>query len=121
MNQPEYYFGNALYAPSVHPVSYSPTSFDRIAESTPSSPEAMAGSKRTFCVKKISSPRHLQCWDHGCNGRAFSTSSNLLRHQREKAGRVAKTHCPHCDAAFTRTTARNMHVVKGVCRINPLQ
>jgi hypothetical protein len=24
------------------------------------------------------------CWDHGCNGRQFSTFSNLLRHVREK-------------------------------------
>lgn len=28
-----------------------------------------------------------QCWEHGCNGRQFSTYSDLLRHQREKSGR----------------------------------
>lgn len=27
---------------------------------------------------------HVQCWDHGCNGKRFSTLSNLFRHQREK-------------------------------------
>lgn len=29
-----------------------------------------------------------QCWEHGCNGRQFSTFSNLLRHQREKHGQA---------------------------------
>ena len=50
-----------------------------------------------------------QCWEHGCNGREFSTFSNLLRHQREKSGPAAKSYCPKCCAEFTRTTARNGH------------
>ena len=33
-----------------------------------------------------------QCWAHGCNGREFSTFSNLLRHQREKSGAAAKSY-----------------------------
>lgn len=57
-----------------------------------------------------------QCWDHGCNGREFSTFSNLLRHQREKSGVVAKAECPVCQAVFTRTTARNIHVAQGKCK-----
>lgn len=52
-----------------------------------------------------------QCWEHGCNGRQFSTFRNLLRHQREKSGQAAKASCPGCGAEFTRTTARNGHVV----------
>lgn len=56
-----------------------------------------------------------QCWDHGCNGRQFSTFSNLLRHQREKSGMAAKSTCPRCGAEFTRTTARNGHVAEGKC------
>ena len=57
-----------------------------------------------------------QCWEHGCNGREFSTFSNLLRHQREKSGTAAKSYCPNCHAEFTRTTARNGHMEHGKCK-----
>jgi len=57
-----------------------------------------------------------QCWDHGCNGRQFSTFSNLLRHQREKSGSAMKAICPHCGTEFTRTTARNGHMSGGKCK-----
>lgn len=60
-------------------------------------------------------PKH-QCWDHGCNGRQFSTFSNLLRHQREKSGAATKSSCPRCGAEFTRTTARNGHMLNEKCR-----
>lgn len=56
-----------------------------------------------------------QCWEHGCNGRQFSTFSNLLRHQREKSGTAAKSYCPKCGAEFTRTTARNGHLAHDKC------
>ncbi|KAF2277559.1 uncharacterized protein EI97DRAFT_457560 [Westerdykella ornata] len=57
-----------------------------------------------------------QCWEHGCNGRQFSTFSNLLRHQREKSGTAAKSYCPRCGAEFTRTTARNGHMQHEKCK-----
>src|SRR6187402_981508 len=57
-----------------------------------------------------------QCWEHGCNGRQFSTFSNLLRHQREKSGQATKSSCPHCGAEFTRTTARNGHIAHDKCK-----
>ena len=56
-----------------------------------------------------------QCWEHGCNGRQFSTFSNLLRHQREKSGTAPKSYCPKCGAEFTRTTARNGHLQHDKC------
>nr|POE96953.1 hypothetical protein CFP56_63778 [Quercus suber] len=56
-----------------------------------------------------------QCWEHGCNGRQFSTFSNLLRHQREKSGTASKSSCPRCGAEFTRTTARNGHLAHDKC------
>lgn len=62
-----------------------------------------------------------QCWDHGCNGRQFSTFSNLLRHQREKSGTATKARCPHCGTEFTRSTARNGHVDGGKCKGMPDQ
>lgn len=46
-----------------------------------------------------------RCWDHGCNGRVFSTFSNLLRHQRERAGKSKISTCAKCGGQFTRTTA----------------
>ncbi|KAF2751620.1 hypothetical protein M011DRAFT_491215 [Sporormia fimetaria CBS 119925] len=57
-----------------------------------------------------------QCWEHGCNGKTFSTFSNLLRHQREKSGTAAKSTCPNCGAEFTRTTAMKGHRDAGKCK-----
>lgn len=70
-------------------------------------------------VEVSSSRNKPQCWDHGCNGRQFSTFSNLLRHQREKSGTAAKARCPHCGTEFTRTTARNGHMYGGKCKGMP--
>jgi hypothetical protein len=51
-----------------------------------------------------------QCWEHGCNGRQFSTYSNLIRHRREKSEQAPKFRCPNCGAEFTRVTACKGHV-----------
>lgn len=66
-------------------------------------------------VRVINQKPKPQCWEHGCNGREFSTFSNLLRHQREKSGTAAKSYCPKCGAEFTRTTARNGHLAHEKC------
>ena len=63
----------------------------------------------------IETPRKPQCFDHGCNGRTFSTFSNLLRHQREKAGSSYKSVCHRCGAEFTRKTARDGHIAHDKC------
>lgn len=66
---------------------------------------------------RVTTPRPKpQCWEHGCNGRQFSTFSNLLRHQREKSGQCNKPACPKCGAEFTRTTARNGHMAHEKCK-----
>ncbi|KAI9893007.1 MAG: hypothetical protein M1814_000891 [Vezdaea aestivalis] len=67
-------------------------------------------------VRVITARPKPQCWDHGCNGRQFSTFSNLLRHQREKSGTATKSYCPKCGAEFTRTTARNGHMAHEKCK-----
>ena len=67
-------------------------------------------------VRVLNSRPKPQCWEHGCNGRQFSTFSNLLRHQREKSGTAAKSYCPKCGAEFTRTTARNGHILHDKCK-----
>ncbi|KAL1990787.1 hypothetical protein VTN49DRAFT_5933 [Thermomyces lanuginosus] len=80
--------------------------------STPTAPD-----QHRVRVLESSRPKP-QCWDHGCNGREFSTFSNLLRHQRERSGAAAKSKCPHCGAVFTRSTARNTHMAQGKCKAN---
>jgi hypothetical protein len=67
-------------------------------------------------VRVVQSRPKPRCWEHGCNGRQFSTFSNLLRHQREKSGQAAKATCPNCHAEFTRTTARNGHLLHDKCK-----
>ncbi|KAG5937942.1 hypothetical protein E4U53_008111 [Claviceps sorghi] len=67
-------------------------------------------------VRVVQSRPKPRCWDHGCNGRQFSTFSNLLRHQREKSGQATKATCPNCGAEFTRTTARNGHLLHDKCK-----
>ncbi|OBT60697.1 hypothetical protein VE03_09830 [Pseudogymnoascus sp. 23342-1-I1] len=67
-------------------------------------------------VRVVHSRPKPQCWDHDCNGRKFSTFSNLLRHQREKSGMASKPACPKCGAEFTRTTARNGHMQHEKCK-----
>ena len=67
-------------------------------------------------VIQVQSRPKPQCWEHGCNGRQFSTFSNLLRHQREKSGQADKATCPDCGTEFTRTTARNGHLLHQKCR-----
>lgn len=67
-------------------------------------------------IRVLTSRPKPQCFDHGCNGRQFSTFSNLLRHQREKSGSATKAVCPHCGTEFTRTTARNGHLYGGKCK-----
>lgn len=90
--------------PSVNSLPSNFPPITRTLESTPNEAEI------------ASSRQKPQCWDHGCNGRQFSTFSNLLRHQREKSGTATKARCPHCGTEFTRTTARNGHLYGGKCK-----
>ncbi|KAG7408265.1 putative C2H2-type zinc-finger transcription factor orf8 [Fusarium oxysporum f. sp. rapae] len=64
----------------------------------------------------LQSPLEPRCWEHGCDGRQFSSFGNLRRHRREKSGKIAKVPCPNCGARFTRTTARNEHLLNGKCK-----
>jgi hypothetical protein len=56
-----------------------------------------------------------RCWDHGCEGREFSSKSNFIRHKKEKDGEAAKVTCPLCGGIFTRTSARDTHLAKQSC------
>lgn len=76
----------------------------------------MRSSSESSASRVIQGRSKPRCWEHGCNGRAFSTFSNLLRHQREKSGQASKATCPNCGAVFTRTTARNGHLQFDKCK-----
>lgn len=55
------------------------------------------------------------CFEHGCNGRLFSSWSNLRRHQRERSRQTPQCYCPRCGAHFSRTTARKQHIANASC------
>ncbi|BDD62949.1 hypothetical protein MAP00_007901 [Monascus purpureus] len=122
LNHSEYYLPESSLPQPISPHRVSvPASSHAPSLPTPetvySSPEpAPTSSEPERQIPVTSSRPRPQCWDHGCNGREFSTFSNLLRHQREKSGVIAKAECPICGAVFTRTTARNIHVAQGKCK-----
>ena len=86
------------------------------AMSSSSQSAVQLGTEDPAAVRVVTARPKPQCWEHGCNGRQFSTFSNLLRHQREKSGTAAKSECPRCGAVFTRTTARNGHLAHDKCK-----
>lgn len=65
--------------------------------------------------KTSSGAQDLACWDHGCNGRVFSTKSNLRRHQKEKEREGPECYCPKCGAFFSRSTALRQHLANESC------
>ena len=108
---------DAMYLPNPNAIpSNSPPlpSLGSSMQSFPPPTASLESSPEGFRV--LASRPKPQCFDHGCNGRQFSTFSNLLRHQREKSGSAMKAVCPHCGTEFTRTTARNGHLWGGKCK-----
>jgi hypothetical protein len=57
-----------------------------------------------------------RCYEHGYDGRLFSSASNLKRHQRERDRMVRQMLCSWCDAAFYRRWTRDHHVPRLHCR-----
>ena len=55
------------------------------------------------------------CYDHGCNGRRFSSFENYRRHVREKDPERTVT-CLLCDAKFTRKSNLMQHISQSRCR-----
>ncbi|KAF1928947.1 uncharacterized protein M421DRAFT_92066 [Didymella exigua CBS 183.55] len=110
-----------IYPPSSTPAAYSaydhprgiPPPPDSNIPALSSSPSNQNGSVMPRVLNSRPKP---QCFEHGCNGRQFSTFSNLLRHQREKSGTATKSQCPRCHAEFTRTTAMKGHMQHDKCK-----
>lgn len=114
---------SSMVLPLRHPATYVESSTNNNNNNSPHNNNAHSphsgshvNSESENQVRVLDSRPKPQCWDHGCNGREFSTFSNLLRHQRERSGAAAKSECPHCGAVFTRSTARNTHIAQGKCK-----
>lgn len=124
MNRSPHFFEPSIYSGSFSsPAVQPPHQLYQGSQSFSYPPPQLSSSTRQS-VPRLGSESHVrvlnqkpkpQCWEHGCNGREFSTFSNLLRHQREKSGTAAKSYCPKCGAEFTRTTARNGHLAHEKC------
>ena len=57
-----------------------------------------------------------RCWEHDCNGREFSTWSNLARHRREKSKDHIRSRCPLCGISFSRKVVLVNHVRRRTCK-----
>jgi hypothetical protein len=55
-----------------------------------------------------------RCWEHGCDGRTFSSAENLRRHVREQSG-SNRVRCVHCSRTFTRKSNMKKHIWEGKC------
>ena len=104
-------------------------------ETTPEVDDETIVLKRIDSTGSSSSTQLWRCWDHlNCNGREFSSKSNLLRHQREKSKAEEAQNssnensptessssnkkgpvCLLCGASFTRNSARNTHLANQSC------
>ena len=60
--------------------------------------------------------KNPQCFEHGCNGRKFSTLGNLIRHQREESDLSRRHICPHCGSQCSSKRARSAHITHGKCK-----
>ncbi len=100
--QPHIYPEKSLDGPSVDPADH------------PSGQASLGYCGSVEPLVLLHSQKH-RCFDHGCNGREFTTGSNLLRHKREKSGTSSKPTCHRCGAEFTRKTARDGHLQQDKC------
>jgi hypothetical protein len=64
---------------------------------------------------ETSSSGDYRCYQHGCEGRRFSSSENYRRHIRER-NKSDRTTCPFCAAVFTRKSNKDTHLRKGRCK-----
>lgn len=71
----------------------------------------------TLSNKSLPNDQNIRCYDHGCDGRGFSSVGNFVRHQREKSDKANRFICHFCGQLFTRQTARNLHVSRRRCKI----
>ena len=66
---------------------------------TPSAAEEMVSMQGSHSPEE-SAGTELRCYEHECNGRKFSTRSNLARHRVEKSSARPACKCPTCGAVL---------------------
>lgn len=69
----------------------------------------------TSVRRSTQTPSEPICYEHGCNGRRFSSFENYRRHVREKDPERTVT-CLLCDAKFTRKSNLMQHISQSRCR-----
>jgi len=62
----------------------------------------------------------IRCWQHGCDGRTFSSLSNYRRHCKEKNQHQSKAVCYRCGRSFSRTAGRDLHYSERRCLVTLL-
>ena len=67
-------------------------------------------------AQHVPGTNQIRCFDHGCNGRAFSSLGNYHRHLKERNEFSRKFFCSRCGRSFSRSTARNLHFEKNRCK-----
>ena len=67
-------------------------------------------------AQRVPGTNRIRCFDHGCNGREFSSLGNYHRHLKERNAISKKFSCPRCGRSFSRLTARNLHYEKRRCK-----
>jgi hypothetical protein len=77
--------------------------------------EICAPSSISVNKSKTNTNGDYQCYQHGCEGRRFSSSENYRRHVRER-NKSDITTCPFCAVIFTRKSNQDTHVRKGRCK-----
>ncbi|THW57630.1 hypothetical protein D6D19_10507 [Aureobasidium pullulans] len=83
----------------------------------PSQPPSQELSRRRrSSLTALDSIFHNVCFERCCDGRVFSSASNLRRHQRERSRRAQLSICPLCRRGFYRRWTRDQHLLRLSCR-----
>ncbi|KJX93086.1 hypothetical protein TI39_contig4417g00006 [Zymoseptoria brevis] len=83
---------------STTPPSSMHNSFD--VQGSQSPPRSMSPNEGSQTIPNDCEGDSLRCYEHGCNGRKFSSRSNLRRHRVEKSKMRPSCKCPICGAVF---------------------
>ena len=116
--------GRKEYWVDSHSLEGSVGSYTLLAQSQSATSGVTPSQRFTYDLGKFSNAQRnslgennplLRCYQHGCDGRYFSSLHNFRRHLKEKNGIANRYACSLCSRTFSRSTARNLHQQKGRC------
>lgn len=84
-------------------------------------PSQQSPNQPNTCSSDAGKGQVYRCWDHGCEGRTFSSRSNYSRHIKEKSQQrpvASLASCQYCGRVFTRASGKRLHVESFACRRN---